>query len=95
MTQTDNNNSKLLVKIRGLHFSHGPRVILGGVDIDIERGKITTGGSRRSIAICTRSPAGLLLCTATSTAAPTRSAGDTRTSCTPNVACRATRWIRR
>ena len=32
----------LLVKTRGLLFSHGPRVILDGVDIDIYRGEVTT-----------------------------------------------------
>ncbi|MGR6035088.1 MAG: ABC transporter ATP-binding protein [Candidatus Nitrosoglobus sp.] len=30
-----------LVKIRGLHFSHGSRSVFRGVDIDIQRGKIT------------------------------------------------------
>lgn len=37
-----NNDSNVLVKIRGLHFLHGERVILGGVDLDIQRGKVTT-----------------------------------------------------
>ncbi len=37
--QQDNN---VLVEIRGLKFSHGDRVILDGVDIDIPRGKVTT-----------------------------------------------------
>ena len=32
----------VLVKIRGLHFSHGERKILNGVDIDIKRGSVTT-----------------------------------------------------
>jgi phospholipid/cholesterol/gamma-HCH transport system ATP-binding protein len=32
----------LLVKIRDLHFAHGSRVILDGVDIDIHRGEVTT-----------------------------------------------------
>lgn len=32
----------ILVKIRGLHFAHGERVILDGVDIDIRRGSVTT-----------------------------------------------------
>jgi len=31
-----------LVKARGLHFSHGDRAILDGVDIDIPRGSVTT-----------------------------------------------------
>lgn len=30
-----------LVTARGLHFSHGPRVIYDGIDIDIARGKVT------------------------------------------------------
>lgn len=30
-----------LVSVRGLHFSHGQRVIYDGVDIDIARGKVT------------------------------------------------------
>ena len=30
-----------LVRVRGLHFSHGPRVIYDGVDLDIPRGKVT------------------------------------------------------
>ncbi|TXH04335.1 MAG: ABC transporter ATP-binding protein [Nevskiaceae bacterium] len=30
-----------LVRVRGLHFSHGPRVIYDGVDVDIARGKVT------------------------------------------------------
>jgi len=32
----------ILVKIRGLHFAHGARVILDSVDIDIHRGEVTT-----------------------------------------------------
>jgi len=32
----------VLVKIRGLHFAHGARVILDSVDIDIHRGEVTT-----------------------------------------------------
>lgn len=32
----------ILVKIRGLHFAHGSRVILDGVDIDIHRGEVTS-----------------------------------------------------
>lgn len=35
-------DKETLVKIRGLHFLHGSRVILDGVDIDIRRGEITT-----------------------------------------------------
>lgn len=30
-----------LVRVRGLHFSHGPRVIYDNVDVDIPRGKVT------------------------------------------------------
>ncbi len=30
-----------LVRVRGLNFSHGPRVIYDGVDVDIPRGKVT------------------------------------------------------
>jgi phospholipid/cholesterol/gamma-HCH transport system ATP-binding protein len=30
-----------LVRIRGLRFSHGPRVIFDGVDLDIRRGSVT------------------------------------------------------
>lgn len=30
-----------LVRVRGLHFSHGPRMIYDGVDVDIPRGKVT------------------------------------------------------
>ena len=33
--------SNALVRVRGLHFSHGPRVIYDGVDLDIPRGKVT------------------------------------------------------
>ncbi|MGQ0501778.1 MAG: ABC transporter ATP-binding protein [Panacagrimonas sp.] len=33
--------SAVLVKTRDLHFAHGSRVIYGGVDIDIPRGKVT------------------------------------------------------
>lgn len=36
------SNSDILVKARGLCFSHGSRVILDGVDIDIHRGEVTT-----------------------------------------------------
>lgn len=42
MTSTaENSGDSPLVRVRGLHFSHGPRVIYDGVDIDIPRGKIT------------------------------------------------------
>jgi phospholipid/cholesterol/gamma-HCH transport system ATP-binding protein len=34
-------SSDSLVRIRGLHFRFGPRVILDGVDFDIPRGKVT------------------------------------------------------
>ncbi len=30
-----------IVKIRGLHFAHGSRVIFDGIDIDIPRGRVT------------------------------------------------------
>ena len=33
--------SEPLVRVRGLHFSFGPRVIFDGADFDIERGKVT------------------------------------------------------
>ena len=35
------NQTKSLITIAGLHFSHGGRKIFDGVDIEIERGKIT------------------------------------------------------
>ena len=35
------NDNDVLVKVRGLHFSRGDRPIFDGVDIDIQRGKIT------------------------------------------------------
>lgn len=35
-------DTESLVKARGLHFSHGDRIILDGVDIDIPRGSVTT-----------------------------------------------------
>jgi phospholipid/cholesterol/gamma-HCH transport system ATP-binding protein len=38
----DADKSELLVKIRGLHFRFGSRVIFDGVDVDIVRGKVTT-----------------------------------------------------
>lgn len=41
MTPSDSIDAPL-VRVRGLHFSHGPRVIYDGIDVDIARGKITT-----------------------------------------------------
>lgn len=41
MTAPNNNNGDPLVQIRGLRFLRGSRVIFGGVDIDIPRGKVT------------------------------------------------------
>src|ERR1041384_7242320 len=38
MTGTQND---VLVRVRGLHFAFGPRVIFDGVDMDIRRGKVT------------------------------------------------------
>jgi phospholipid/cholesterol/gamma-HCH transport system ATP-binding protein len=35
------NGSETLVKIRGLHYARGDRVIFDGVDLDIPRGKLT------------------------------------------------------
>jgi len=35
------NNESVLVKVRGLKFSRGNRMIFDGVDLDIQRGKIT------------------------------------------------------
>jgi len=35
------SNSDTLVRIRGLHFRFGPRVIFDGADFDFERGKVT------------------------------------------------------
>ncbi len=35
------NQSDVLIKISGLHFSHGERRLFDGVDIEIQRGKIT------------------------------------------------------
>jgi phospholipid/cholesterol/gamma-HCH transport system ATP-binding protein len=35
------SSSDTLVRIRGLHFRFGPRVIFDGVDFDIPRGKVT------------------------------------------------------
>jgi phospholipid/cholesterol/gamma-HCH transport system ATP-binding protein len=36
-----NDTSDNLVRIRGLHFRFGPRVIFDGADFDFERGKVT------------------------------------------------------
>ncbi len=33
--------SEVLVRVRGLHFRHGERVIFDGVDLDIARGQVT------------------------------------------------------
>lgn len=38
---TSRNANPALVRVRGLKFSHGPRVIYDGVDLDIPRGKVT------------------------------------------------------
>ena len=38
---TNKTSKEPLIKIRGLHFSRGDRLIFDGVDIDIPRGKIT------------------------------------------------------
>jgi phospholipid/cholesterol/gamma-HCH transport system ATP-binding protein len=35
-----NANDPILVRARGVHFAHGPRVIYGGVDVDVPRGKV-------------------------------------------------------
>jgi phospholipid/cholesterol/gamma-HCH transport system ATP-binding protein len=35
------DKSNVLVRIRGLHFRHGERVIFDGVDLDIVRGQVT------------------------------------------------------
>jgi len=36
-----NNDNSTLVKVRGLRFARGKRMIFDGVDLDIQRGKIT------------------------------------------------------
>ena len=36
-----NDSNSTLVRVRGLKFSHGPRVIYDGIDLDIPRGKVT------------------------------------------------------
>jgi phospholipid/cholesterol/gamma-HCH transport system ATP-binding protein len=38
---TTPNSKDVLVRVRGLKFSHGPRVIYDGIDVDIPRGKVT------------------------------------------------------
>ena len=38
---TDTQSADAVVQIRGLHFSHGERMIFDGVDLDIARGKVT------------------------------------------------------
>jgi phospholipid/cholesterol/gamma-HCH transport system ATP-binding protein len=38
---TSTASGDTLVRARGLNFSHGPRVIFDGVDVDIQRGKVT------------------------------------------------------
>ena len=38
---TSASDDAALVRVRGLKFSHGPRVIYDGVDVDIPRGKVT------------------------------------------------------
>ena len=35
------NDNSVLVKVRGLKFARGKRMIFDGVDLDIQRGKIT------------------------------------------------------
>ena len=40
MSPTDSTDGPL-VRVRGLRFSHGPRMIYDGVDVDIPRGKVT------------------------------------------------------
>ena len=40
MSPTDSTDGPL-VRVRGLRFSHGPRVIYDGIDVDIPRGKVT------------------------------------------------------
>ncbi len=35
------SSSDILIKVRDLHFSRGPRAIFDGIDLDIQRGKVT------------------------------------------------------
>jgi phospholipid/cholesterol/gamma-HCH transport system ATP-binding protein len=39
--QPSNGSGQALVRIRGLHFRFGPRVIFDGADFDFQRGKVT------------------------------------------------------
>lgn len=41
MTSSDNNQDNVLVRVRGLSFSRGSRKIFDGIDLDIQRGKVT------------------------------------------------------
>jgi len=41
MNQKNNKQDDVLVKVRGLSFSRGSRLIFDGVDLDIRRGKVT------------------------------------------------------
>ena len=41
MTADNNNLDDVLVKVRGLNFSRGSRMIFDGIDLDIRRGKVT------------------------------------------------------
>ncbi len=41
MTAENNNLNDVLVKVRGLSFSRGSRMIFDGIDLDIYRGKVT------------------------------------------------------
>jgi len=41
MTVENHNSDDVLVKVRGLGFSRGSRLIFDGVDLDIRRGKVT------------------------------------------------------
>jgi len=38
---TSSTSQDSLVSVRGLHFARGERVIFAGIDLDIQRGKIT------------------------------------------------------
>ena len=41
MTSSDKNQDDVLVRVRGLSFSRGSRKIFDGIDLDIQRGKVT------------------------------------------------------
>ena len=41
MHQPTPSSQDLLIEVRGLRFAHGGRIVFGGVDLDIPRGKIT------------------------------------------------------